>query len=337
MTNGGDMPQRLLARSSCFEQVAAHELGHALGVGHAADGTAPMGSFLQCEGTFGTLVSTTAAPGDQVRAGTISSGTLTLAWDAPTTGDRPTGYVIEAGTRSGAADVANISTGTTATTFSAAVSFSGAYYIRVRATTAGGVSGPSNEVIFALDALPNAPVGLSASVSGSTVTLTWSPPAAAAVTAYIVEAGSAPGAADLANFSTNNPATSFTAFGVGPGTYFARVRAANLAAVSPPSNEVPVVVGSTCAAAPGAPGSLATAVSGSTVTLTWTPGARATSYLLAVGSRPGGSDILQTDLGSAATSLTAVNVGANTYFVRVRSRNACGVSASSNEAVVIVR
>jgi hypothetical protein len=90
------------------------------------------------------------------------------------------------------------------------------------------------------------------------------------------------------------------------------VRAADAGGVGPPSNEVPVVVAPTCAVAPAAPSNLVTSVSGSTVKLTWTAGAGATSYLLLVGSTAGGSDILVSSLDSAATSLTAVNVGANT-------------------------
>jgi hypothetical protein len=39
---------------------------------------------------------------------------------------------------------------------------------------------------------------------------------------------------------------------------------------------------------------------------------------------------------SPATSYYAPGVGAGTYFVRVRGKNACGVSAASNEIAVVV-
>ena len=96
------------------------------------------------------------------------------------------------------------------------------------------------------------------------------------------------------------------------------------------------MVGGGCTG-PAAPGNLGAAVSGRTVTLTWAAGNGATSYLLLVGSGPGRNDLLVTDLGSAATMLTASNVIAGTYFVRVQALNACGQSGPSNEAVVTVR
>jgi peptidyl-Asp metalloendopeptidase len=92
-------------------------------------------------------------------------------------------------------------------------------------------------------ALP-VPSGLTSTVTGSSVVLAWRAPADCAPTSYIIEAGSAPGAADLARLSTGSAATSFTAAGVAAGTYYVRVRAANGSAESDPSNEVAVVVGS---------------------------------------------------------------------------------------------
>ena len=167
--------------------------------------------------------------------------------------------------------------------------------------------------------------------------LAWTAPTTGgAPTGYVIEAGSTPGVANLANFNTGSTATSFSAAGVGAGTYFVRVRAANAGGVSAPSNEALLIVGSACAA-PGAPSSLAASATGTTVVLTWVGGTAASSYRLEAGSGPGGTDVLVTDLGSAATSLTAVNVGTGTYFVRLRSVNACGQSGVSNEALVIVR
>ena len=85
------------------------------------------------------------------------------------------------------------------------------------------------------------------------------------------------------------------------------------------------------------PNGLTRTVGGSTVTLAWTAGIRATSYVLEIGSATGVTDILVTDLNSPATTFTASGVSAGTYFVRLRSKNVCGTSGISNEAVVIVR
>src|SRR5439155_15865978 len=67
-------------------------------------------------------------------------------------------------------------------------------------------------------------------------------------TTYVIEAGSATTRSDLANFRTNSVALTFTAGGVANGTYYVRVRAANSAGVSAPSNEAVLTVGSS---APG--------------------------------------------------------------------------------------
>ena len=92
-------------------------------------------------------------------------------------------------------------------------------------------------------------------------------------------------------------------------------------------------------AIPGVPTTLAAAVSGSTVILTWSAptGADApTSYVLEAGSASGLSNLANTDTGSPLPSLTATGVPGGTYFVRVRARNAGGTSAASNEIIVTI-
>jgi hypothetical protein len=146
---------------------------------------------------------------------------------------------------------------------------------------------------------PAAPINLSSSSSGSTVTLTWGAPSSGdPVTTYVIEAGSGPGLANLANFTTNSTGTTFSASGVGAGTYYVRVRAQNAGGSGAASNESILVVGSIgCTTAPNAPAGLAIAVSGSTVTLTWNApagGCSSTSYLLEAGSAAGLSNLAAT-------------------------------------------
>jgi hypothetical protein len=90
--------------------------------------------------------------------------------------------------------------------------------------------------------IPNAPTGLIVIVSGLSITLNCTAPAGGcAPTTYIIEAGATPGAVNLANFSTGNAATSYSATNVAAGTYFVRIRAANVnGPSSATSNEIVV-------------------------------------------------------------------------------------------------
>lgn len=98
---------------------------------------------------------------------------------------------------------------------------------------------------------PSAPQNLTGSATGSSVALTWTAPASGdPVTTYVIEAGSAPGLANLANFATGSTATSFSASGVGAGTYYVRVRAQNGGGVGPASNEFTLVVGAAACIGP---------------------------------------------------------------------------------------
>ena len=115
------------------------------------------------------------------------------------------------------------------------------------------------------------------------------------------------------------------------GLYWVRVRAANVAGMSAPSNEISVRVG--CVAAPAVPGGLVTQVSGTTVALAWQPSSGATGYLLEAGSASGAGDLAVVPLGVPGLLASAP---AGTYFVRVRAWNACGSSAPSAELVLKV-
>src|SRR5262249_49409353 len=127
------------------------------------------GARLQASGAAAGAIAPSAPTG---LAGSASGTTVVLTWNAPAGGDPPTGYIIEAGSSSGQADLANIATGNTATTLSAPGVPAGTYFVRVRATNASGNSAPSNEVTITVGAgggpsgctaAPGAPSGLSIS------------------------------------------------------------------------------------------------------------------------------------------------------------------------------
>ncbi|MGE0041460.1 MAG: fibronectin type III domain-containing protein [Vicinamibacterales bacterium] len=192
-------------------------------------------------------------------------------------------------------------------------------------------------------ATPAAPGSLSALVSADVVTLAWDPPAGGdPPSSYVLEAGAAPGLADLARFDTGSAAVGLVVAAVPPATYFVRVRAATSAGVGPPSNEVTVVVGSAgpapCAAAPNAPGAPVASATGDTLALSWAApagGCPSTSYRLEAGSGSGASDLANMDVGPS-TSFTTSGVPAGMYYLRVRARNAAGTGPASPETVATV-
>ncbi len=121
-------------------------------------------------------------------------------------------------------------------------------------------------------ASPGAPT-LSGSVSGTTVNLAWTrSPTGGTPTSYIVQAGTTSGASNL--FNGNVGLTTSLTSPVSAGTYYVRVRAANDAGVSVPSNEVTLTVGGG-GGTPGQPTVTSAVASGSILTIAWVAGAGA--------------------------------------------------------------
>jgi hypothetical protein len=197
----------------------------------------------------GPVVAGAVAPGAPGNFTATSNGsTVTLTWTAPTSGDPATSYVIEAGSSSGASNLANFSTGNTQTTFSTGGVAAGAYYVRVRARNGTGTSPASNEGLLVVAGTctvpPGEPTALTMVQSSAfpTVTFSWTPGAYIATT-YIIEAGSAPGLSDLAKIDLASAATTFTTTGVAQGIYYVRIRGKNACGTGNPSNETILGVG----------------------------------------------------------------------------------------------
>jgi len=187
----------------------------------------------------------TAPGGPAGLTGAVTGSTVSLSWQPPSSGT-PTSYVIEAGSTSGAANLAAFDIGSPATTLVVPNVPAGTYFVRVRARSTGGSTAPSNEIVVNVGAGCGGigpPSNLAASVSGNGVTLTWlAPTGSCGVTSYLIEAGSASGLSNLAALSTGSSATSFSATAPN-GTYYVRVKAASSTQTSGPSNEVRVTVG----------------------------------------------------------------------------------------------
>ncbi|MGE4225915.1 MAG: hypothetical protein AB7I23_21420 [Vicinamibacterales bacterium] len=189
-----------------------------------------------------------------------------------------------------------------------------------------------------LTGTPPAPTTPTALVRGSQLTLDWgAPPLGARPTAYVIEGGTGPGLANLANFNTGSTATEFAIGGLGPGTYYVRMRAATGFGVSAATAEQAFDVGvAGCSGPPVPPVDVAAAVSGGTVQLTWraAPQSIVTNYRLLVGTTSGGSQVGSFDVGAGTTFSAAAPPGA--FFIRVAAMNGCGLGAPSAEAVAVV-
>lgn len=85
------------------------------------------------------------------------SSTVSLVWDPPESGP-VSSYVVEAGSSSGAINIAAFDTGDTATRYGPARVDNGTYFMRVRAKNQIGIGSTSNEVSFTIGkSKPNPP------------------------------------------------------------------------------------------------------------------------------------------------------------------------------------
>lgn len=104
-----------------------------------------------------------------------------------------------------------------------------------------------------------------------------------------------------------------------PGTWEARRSTTSSAPIPPGELVAPTLTGS---------------VAGPVVELGWTDVPAGTSYWVEAGSSPGQSNLYSGDVGRRPTVSAVVATG--TYYVRVRTRSARGLSAPSNEVVLSV-
>jgi len=85
-------------------------------------------------------------------------------------------------------------------------------------------------------------------------------------------------------------------------------------------------VPSTCTV-PGAPHDLSADVSGSAVTLSWSPVGDAVDYVVLVGRTPATSDTVLTN--TRDTSHTIAPIAAGTHYARIHAHNWCGTGEPS--------
>lgn len=184
---------------------------------------------------------------------------------------------------------------------------------------------------------PSAPVALRATVSGNTVSLTWSPPTSGATpTGYTLVARLSAGGPVVAALPMG-AATSFRVTAPN-GTFVLSVTASNALGTGPESTAVTVTVPQ-AVEPPAPPSNLTATVSGTTVVFSWSPssgGGPVANYVLVAGLAPAFAVPYVTMPLGATPGATVPGVPPGTYYVRVLAQNAGGTSAASNEVTVTV-
>lgn len=268
----------------------------------------------------------------------VDGSVVNLSWGAPSTGAAPTSYTLVART-AGGASLGSYPMGL-ATSFSTAAP-NGAYSVSVIASNSFGI-GPESAartlVVPSLPPPPGAPQGLAATVSGNTLSFSWAAPTSGgSASSYTLLAGTSPGFTTTIAQAPLPPSPLSASFaGVPVGTYYVRVVAQNAGGISTASNEIAVTVGGPPPPpTPGAPTMNAAQVSGSTVTLSWTPGGGGVASSYALTARlPSGASLGPVPVATSTASFAGVPPG--TYVVSVVAINAGGTSASSNQVTVVV-
>ncbi len=186
-------------------------------------------------------------------------------------------------------------------------------------------------------AAPDAPVALTATVTGSALRLTWTAATTGTpATSYVVSVGTAPGATTLPQQNTS--ATTLLVPVSGGATYYARVRAVNSFGTSAASPEAVVTI-TILEPTPGRAVQFGAVFSGRRVTVSWaapTTGDPVTNYVLEGGSAPGLADYGRLDLGTALSfSLDGVPDG--TFWLRLRAANNAGPGPATNELALVMR
>jgi hypothetical protein len=179
-----------------------------------------------------------------------SDSQVSLTWQAG--GDlAPDGFRIEAGSAPGLTDraIVNVPWGARqglVARFAASGVAPGVYYLRVRATTNSVTSDASNEVVIKVGQsacpIPDAPNNVVVHVESQRVTLAWNAPSpeSARAAGYVIEAGSTPGAPNVAILSLMQ--STQISVNAPPGCYFVRLRSLGQCGSSEPSPEVQVIV-----------------------------------------------------------------------------------------------
>lgn len=183
---------------------------------------------------------------------------------------------------------------------------------------------------------PDPPAAPSATATAGTLDLTWEDGGGGWPDDYVIEAGSAPGRADVGRLATGSRVAHLTTR-VGPGRVALRTRARNALGESAPSIDTVLDVDANGNTPPPAPVVMTSQVAADRVAVTLAaasgppPG---TTQLFEVGSAPGRTDLAV--LPVIAGGLFASGVPAGAYYARARAATAAGLGPASREVQLVV-
>jgi predicted phage tail protein len=189
--------------------------------------------------TFSIGVTTRPEPPTALAA-TAVDDRVAIAWQPAAAGPAPSGYIVEAAA-AGASTFAEVAR-TSSPSLVVTGAPSGAWQVRVRATTAGGSGLPSAPISFTTSACtlpPASPQQPWSLWTPPAFTVQWARPLTGSVDAYVLEIGSSSGSADLGRIVVPGDRLSVTQ-DVATIRAFVRVRARNACGESAPSAEVVV-------------------------------------------------------------------------------------------------
>ena len=211
------------------------------------------------DGTVSVISAPLAAPSGLAAklAGPVSgppSG-VALTWTDNATDPAATRVRVQRASDPGfTTGLADFPLGAAATSYTdTAVTEGATYYYRVRAENEASNSAWSSTVSVVYTTVPAAPAGLTATLAGSSVSLTWTAPAGTApATRLRIQRATDPGfTSGVTGILAGPAATSYTDNGVTQGTtYYYRVRAENKASNSAWSNTASILVPRPVPAAP---------------------------------------------------------------------------------------
>jgi hypothetical protein len=211
----------------------------------------------------------------------------------------------------------------------------------VLALSAGVTERASAQAPAGPAAVPGAPSGLTYYVNGNIISLQWTAPAAN-FTHYVLEAGFAPGQVAI-TFPTSLLAdptllterlAAFNAHGIGSGSYYLRLRAANNEGVGGVSNEILLPVTGGCQPA-GPATDLTAIVRGSNAWIQWQLGSGGLQnfFYLVARSTPTGDPIAIIPTSNFFINVNSIPPG--TFYLSVYTVGRCGgIAAESNQIVV---